>query len=248
MRKIILHIPHSSTIIPIIDGYILNKKLINEEIIKLTDWHTEDLFYSQTEVSIIAPFSRIFCDVERFSDDEKEEMSKFGMGVLYETFDNGNILRNVTPELRKNILTNYYWKHHTELNKAVSESLKKENECLIVDCHSFPNTPLNRTLNKRENRPDFNIGTDSFHTPPKLIVECEKYFENLGYSIGIDWPYSGSIVPMDYYQKDKRVSSIMLEVNRKLYLEEGTNKKSDKYEKTKDVVQSFLEWLKTLVT
>jgi hypothetical protein len=42
------------------------------------------MFDSDQDDKIIAPFSRIFCDVERFSDDELEVMAKSGMGVLYE--------------------------------------------------------------------------------------------------------------------------------------------------------------------
>jgi N-formylglutamate amidohydrolase len=104
MKKLILHIPHSSTIIPLKDGFVSNPTKIEQEIIKLTDWYTDDLFDSLIDHKIVAPFSRIFCDVERFADDELEIMSKVGMGVLYEKLDSDEILRKVTPELRKKFL------------------------------------------------------------------------------------------------------------------------------------------------
>ncbi|MEN8775635.1 MAG: N-formylglutamate amidohydrolase [Polaribacter sp.] len=242
MRKLILHIPHSSTNIPFFDGYIDDKEKITKEIEKLTDWYTDDLFAAETDDKLITPFSRIFCDVERFSDDSQEEMSKFGMGVLYEKFDNGDILRKVTRNIRESILENYYNKHHNKLLHFVKTSLKEKNQCLIIDCHSFPNETLNCAVNKSTFRPDFNIGTDSFHTPKKLIEISKRYFEELGYSLGIDEPYSGSIVPMEYYKKDHRVKSIMLEINRKLYL--SGIEKSDGYYKIKEVVQGYLNLLK----
>jgi N-formylglutamate amidohydrolase len=83
MKNLILHIPHSSTNIPFFDGYIDDKQKIIKEIIKLTDWFTDDLFSNEIDDAIITPFSRIFCDVERFTDDKLEVMSKFGMGFLY---------------------------------------------------------------------------------------------------------------------------------------------------------------------
>ena len=49
---------------------------------------------------------------------------------------------------------------------------------------------------------------------------------------------------MEYYQKDKRVTSIMLEVNRALYLKGDTNNKSCDYNKTKEVVQGILTFLR----
>ena len=246
MKQLILHIPHSSTKIPFHDGYVSSHAKIQQEIIKLTDWYTDDLFDSDVDNKIVAPFSRIFCDVERFADDELEIMSIVGMGVLYEKLDSDELLRKVSPELRKKILNDYYWKHHNSLTTIVEEQLIKNGECLIIDCHSFPSTPLQKAINQIPNTPDFNIGTDSFHTPKKYIEASITYFENLGFTLGVDWPYSGSIVPMKYYQKDKRVTSIMLEVNRRMYLNEPTNEKSNGYKRTKEIIQEYIKLLKSL--
>jgi N-formylglutamate amidohydrolase len=246
MRKLVLHIPHSSTEIPLLDGYVSFQDEIQDEIIKLTDWYTDDLFDSEVDDKIVTPFSRIFCDVERFADDELEVMSKFGMGVLYEKFDNGNLLRIVSPELKQDVLKDYYWVHHAKLSKVVKTSLEQRESCLILDCHSFPSSPLTRAIVQDEIRPDFNIGTDSYHTPKHIINESINYFKSKGYTLGIDTPYSGSIVPMEYYQKDNSVTSIMLEVNRGLYLKENTNEKSQNYNKTKEIVQGYMNLLRSL--
>jgi N-formylglutamate deformylase len=245
MKKLVLHIPHSSTELPLLDGYVSTKDEIQDEIVRLTDWYTDDLFDSELDDKIIAPFSRIFCDVERFVDDELEEMSKFGMGVLYEKFDNGKLLRIVSPELKQDVLKKYYWTHHALLSKAVKTSLEQTESCLILDCHSFPAYPLTRAIVRDEIRPNFNIGTDSYHTPKHFIEESINYFETKGYTLGIDTPYSGSIVPMEYYQKDPRVNSIMLEVNRGLYLNDNSNEKSENYSKTKEVVQGYMNFLRS---
>ncbi len=246
MKKLVLHIPHSSSEIPLLDGYVSTQDEILDEITKLTDWFTDDLFDSKVDDKIVAPFSRIFCDVERFADDELEVMSKFGMGVLYEKLDNGNQLRIVTPKLKSDVLSNYYWKHHQRLNDAVENHLEEAESCLILDCHSFPSSPLTRALVQEHKTPDFNIGTDSYHTPSRLIEASKEFFKSRGLSLGIDTPYSGSIVPMEYYQKDPRVSSIMLEVNRRLYLKENTSEKSENYDKTKEIIQEYMDLLRSL--
>jgi N-formylglutamate amidohydrolase len=247
MKNLILHIPHSSTNIPFLDGYVDDENKIQNEIVKLTDWYTDELFFSNTDTMVIAPFSRIFCDVERFENDEDEVMSKVGMGAVYERFDNGDLLRNVTTDLRDQIIKDYYWKHHNTFSDKVKEQLDKSNGCLIIDCHSYPSTPIIRDLDQTSIRPDFNIGIDSYHTPKKLIDVSIAYFEQKGYSLGVDWPYSGTIVPMEYYQKNKTVHSIMLEVNRKLYLNGPSNEKSKQFDETKQVVTGFLEMLKKVV-
>lgn len=246
MKNLILHIPHSSTIIPFKEGYCVTDEILNQEILKLTDWYTDDLFENEIDSSIKAPFSRIFCDTERFSDDSQEVMAKYGMGVLYEKTDTGEPLRNVTPELRKNILDNYYWKHHKRLTESVKLQLEQFDTAAIVDCHSFPYKPLTRALDQSSFRPDFNIGTNAFHTPQKWIDASIVFFEEKGYSLGVDKPYTGTMVPMDYYQKDKNVQSIMLEINRKLYLQEPSNEKSIQYQKIKQIVQEFLQIIRNL--
>lgn len=245
MTNLILHIPHSSDIIPIDKGYIVDREFLNAEIIKLTDWYTDDLFSLENSIIIKANFSRIFCDPERFSNDKHEIMATYGMGVLYEKADDGSIIRKVSPELREEILNNYYWPHHEQLNKAVNNQLELNGRALIIDCHSFPSNPLIRDLSQEKNRPDFNIGTDSFHTPDYLIDVSKEFFKNNGYTLGIDWPYSGSLVPLQHYHKSKNVESIMLEINRALYLNEPGNKKSSNYLAVKETINEYLKVIKT---
>lgn len=246
MKKLILHIPHASATIPLRDGYCVSDKILDQEILKLTDWYTDGLFENAIDHSIKAPFSRIFCDVERFSDDSQEIMAQFGMGVLYTKTDEGEEMRKISPELRTRVLNEFYWQHHKKLTVVVGKQLEQFDKALIVDCHSFPQKPINRALDKASFRPDFNIGTDAFHTPKKLIDASTTFFNDKGYSLGIDKPYSGSIVPMDYYQKNSKVQSIMLEINRSLYLEENSNEKSISYHETKQVVQNFLKMIRQL--
>lgn len=245
MKKLILHIPHSSDKIPFNKGYVVDSKALDREIIKLTDWYTDDLFLFENSIIIKADFSRIFCDTERFSDDSQETMARCGMGVLYEKSDAGSVIREINTKLREDILKNYYWPHHMKLNQAVNDQLELNGEALIVDCHSFPSYPLIRDLCQKKNRPEFNIGTDYFHTPKYLIEISKEFFKEKGYTLGVNWPYSGSIVPLNHYKKTKNVSSIMLEINRALYLNEPGNQKSSNYMKIKETVTEYLNMLKT---
>jgi N-formylglutamate deformylase len=244
-KRAILHIPHSSAKIPFADGYIVDNKILEKEILKLTDWFTDDLFCSEDDVTVKADFSRVFCDVERFADDSQEIMAQYGMGVLYEKSDDGEIIRKVNSELRERVMNNYYRRHHEALSKAVNDQLQAFGKALIIDCHSFPSLPHKRDLDQNSNRPDFNIGTDPFHTTKELIDLSVNFFKKSGYSVGIDWPYSGSIVPLEHYRKNKNAQTIMLEVNRKLYLNEPTNEKSGSYDEIKRVTNAFIRELKS---
>ena len=237
--------PHSSTNISLMDGYTVDENFLAKEMLKLTDWYTDDLFYSYEDEMIKADFSRIFCDPERFTDDSQEVMAQYGMGVLYEKSDEGEIIRIVTPELRERVLNDYYWQHHSKFSAAVNQQLDLFGKALIIDCHSYPSNPLKRDLDKNSKRPDFNIGTDSFHTPQQLIDLSVSFFENAGYTLGVDWPYKGSIVPLEHYSKNKNVMTIMLEINRALYLNEPTNEKSEKYLEVKNITGEYIKLIKS---
>jgi N-formylglutamate amidohydrolase len=243
MRQLILHIPHSSVKIPEKDGFVVSDEIIQGELNRLTDWFTDDLFDSPDNIIVKADFSRIFCDPERFIDDKFEVMSKYGMGVLYDRTDSGEKMRELDLKLREHIIKKYYVPHHKKLTDSVESQLNELSSAIIIDCHSFPDIPLNRDLNKKANRPDINIGIDDFHTPRFLIDHTVNFFENYGYSIGINWPYSGTIVPLKYYNKSIHVYSIMIEINRKLYID-NTLKKSKDYKTLKQIIPAYLNEIK----
>lgn len=215
----ILHIPHSSVEIPLLNNFIPGK--LNNEIIKLTDWATDIIFDIPNLTKIVTNFSRVFCDVERFSDDNLEPMSKYGRGFYYTKTDNGDDLRYNDEIYKKHIYENYYLSHHNLLNDLVNEKLLLFDTCTIIDCHSFSDIPFNSDTIKELNRPDICIGIDEYHTPNTLIQYFINYFKELGYTVEINNPYYGTMVNTDSYLKDKRVKSIMIEYNRKLYMDEN---------------------------
>ena len=220
----ILHIPHSATRLPeafqVCEGVSLEK-----ELQRMTDWYTDELFNCDHTDRLVFPYSRLYCDVERFRDDAEESMASKGMGVCYTRSSYGKPLRVVSEEEKDFIKTTYYDKHHQKLTTLVDASLARSGKALIVDCHSFSN----EVLPHEESciRPDICIGTDAFHTPMELLSKIYRYFTQRGYCVAVNEPFAGTIVPLKYYGKDQRVSSVMIEVNRNLYLDEDFQKSED---------------------
>jgi N-formylglutamate amidohydrolase len=62
-----------------------------------------------------------------------------------------------------------------------------------------------------------------------------------GYSVEINAPYQGTIVPAKHYKKDPNVHSIMIEVNRRLYMDSANTMNHS-------AVQSLNELFSTLFT
>jgi len=210
----ILHIPHSSTKIP--DGIIFDKS-IDEDLLRMTDWYTDELFSYSAMAKFIFPWSRLFCDVERFIDNEPMEQQ--GHGICYTRDSFGNHLRHVIDEEKQAIIEKYYKPHHTKFSVECNHCLSLFNEVVIVDCHSFSDEVLPHESDQDVIRPDFCIGTDDFHTPQVLVDEIKNHLDSKGFVVFINKPFSGTIVPLLHYKKNKDLKSIMIEVNRKLYLD-----------------------------
>ncbi|MDO4566134.1 MAG: N-formylglutamate amidohydrolase [Oscillospiraceae bacterium] len=223
MKKIVLHIPHSSKVIPheYKKEFLLSESQLEEELLCMTDAYTDILFPQEYE-RVVFPISRLVCDPERFRDDSKEPMSQKGMGVIYTKGSKGQLIRKT--QNREAIVARYYDSHHYGLNNAVKTALDETDSCLILDCHSFSGEPLPYEDDQLTDCPDFCIGTDAFHTPQKLTEAAIRFFKDRDYSVDVNRPYSGSIVPMAFYKADRRVSSIMIEINRSLYMDDSGNR------------------------
>ncbi len=245
----ILHLPHASTFIPedLRQDFLLSDQELQEELNRTTD-HATDAIFQQAfpeAKAIVFPVSRLVVDPERFSEDSQEPMSQVGMGVTYTRGSLRQPLREQpTQEKRQELLERYYIPHHQKLTEVVEESLLANDHCLIIDGHSFPALPLPYELNQTVFRPDFCLGTDDFHTPEELVVRVEKIFESCGYSTARAQPFSGTIVPMKHYQKDLRVQSLMIEINRWLYLAEDYSVDSERVEALIEILRRVGEVLK----
>lgn len=246
MNNIILHIPHSSLILP---NHFLNNKFnipldeINAFNKNITDLFTNELFPTSKYKSIVFPYSRIFCDVEKFANDELESMSKYGMGVIYTHTHKKKCFFNSTDKYKQEILTKFYYPYHKNFEKQVNALLKTANT-ILIDCHSFSSDIVMTEVNKN-NLPDICIGVNNdFSTSKTLTDFVQSYFENLGYSTSINFPYSGTMLPNNIESTTHNLYSIMIEINKRIYLE--NNIKSAQFEKLKNEIETLVEEIKIL--
>jgi N-formylglutamate deformylase len=236
LDSFLLHIPHASTFIPNLEGFVLDK--VEENMNLLTDWSTDKIFDVDGIEKIVTPYSRLFCDVERF-EDEAEPMVNVGRGFFYTNGYNGSELRNSNDGLKELVHTDFYLKHHELFYNKVKDRLDKHGVCYIVDCHSFNDNPLVPFVEQPKS-PDICIGTDPFHTPDYMVKYALNYFTKIGYSIEINNPYSGCIIPKPYLMKNSNVKGIMLEVNKRLYMD-GNIVNNEKVGRLNKVMTKYFE-------
>ena len=229
-KNILLHIPHSSSTFPDSSGHSFID--LNEDERLLIDYYTDELFApsqdSEHICSVKFPYCRLYCDVERLINDPLE---KYGLGFHYSPFDTTS--ESLTRSFcNREESFNIYADFHSLVSKKLVEL---SDDTILIDCHSFSNLP--NLLVSNPPHIDICIGYNDDETCPNKVVigNVVRYFESLGYQVGINIPFSNSKtfnVPVKYH-------TLMIEVNKRLYMNEETMEKSDSFNKLKYDIQSL---------
>lgn len=216
VNNIILHIPHSNAKFPNDMGELLvDLDTINAFSDQISDIGINELFSHNIGEKYIAPFSRIYCDVEKFIDDENEVMSKYGQGVFYTKDCKGNVFRRVNQEYKDRILESYYFPYHKGLDELSLSLLDKR--LIIVDCHSYGEECVQ--YNKSQSYTDICLGYDKQYYSKQLVDGVRDIFVENGFSVSYNFPYEGTLIPNAIYGINiPEVFCFMIEINKRVYM------------------------------
>ena len=228
-NRIVLNEPHAS-IEGLYDnqlsGWNIDERFVNEVVFRLTDWHTDFLFHGFKHHKIRTvrfPYSRFIVDAERLWDDPMEHI---GQGIIYRHFDG---YRRQVPVASEAQLLRLWEGHQQRLKDNLCEG------ALLLDCHSFP---------EDMGEVDICIGYNEDRSKPEkeLLEYAVNLFEENGYSVGLNYPYSNSEAPECPFG----YQSMMLEVNKRVYLERRSaylKTRTDKKKSVREVVNQLLSLL-----
>jgi N-formylglutamate amidohydrolase len=94
-------------------------------------------------------------------------------------------------------------------------------------------------------RPDICPGSDPFHTSGVMLSRAVGLFGKAFENVKVNSPFSGAIVPLPFYNKDQRVSSLMIEINRRLLMDENTGEKLPRidmvFQKTGEILEKVID-------
>ncbi|MEV3856425.1 N-formylglutamate amidohydrolase [Streptomyces sp. NPDC050095] len=223
---VVLHVPHGSRTVPpdVRANLLLDDAALERELDLITDARTQDIARRAARSAPVTPWrfvnerSRLVVDPERFPD-EREEMRAVGMGAVYTRTTQRSPLRPEPPADEGELLATYFHPYAEAMTRAVEDRLAATGRAVIIDVHSYPSRALPYELHGEDPRPPVCLGTDPFHTPDDLLALAREAFAPLG-EIGLNTPFAGTYVPLRHYGKDARVTALMLELRRDVYLDE----------------------------
>ena len=167
-----------------------------------------------------------------------DPLEKKGLGISYSRWvDKDRYSQTLRSFSSLNTAFKLYSDFHTEVSLKLMKAI---GNILLIDCHSFSSLP-NLLNNNPPSDIDICIGYNEDLTCPKKVTigNIVQYFRSRGYKVGINEPFSNSktfSIPSEY-------NSVMIEVNKELYMDEHTLEKNEGFTRLKDDIQSLYEVL-----
>jgi N-formylglutamate amidohydrolase len=125
-----------------------------------------------------------------------------------------------------------YKPFHETLKHLVMRTHTTFGFAVLIDCHSMP---ASIRVGETGFRPDFIVG-DRFGTSaaPALTQAVIALLSGMGYTVAHNKPYAGGFITEHYGRPARRLHALQIEVNRGLYMNERTFRKTAGFEPLSD--------------
>ncbi|WP_378948789.1 N-formylglutamate amidohydrolase [Mesorhizobium sp. ANAO-SY3R2] len=117
-----------------------------------------------------------------------------------------------------------YKPYHETLKRLVTRTHARFGYAVLVDCHSMP---ASIRIGDSGMRPDFIVG-DRFGTSASaaLSERAIGLLSAMGYAVAHNKPYAGGFITEHYGRPARNLHALQIEINRGLYMDEKTLRKS----------------------
>lgn len=232
-KSIILHIPHASSNFDFAHQEQLESVWCSQAE-PLIDWYTDILFtpsdHDERIIPLVFDTCRTLVDVERMCYDPLESK---GLGITaYSLLCGVNVRESKDEDIR-------YMKKYLDHQYRLAHILVENHDSLLIDCHSFSSRPTILQPDVSRNQDvDICIGFNEDTTRPSdaILALVEDHFKERGYKVAINVPFSNSKT----VETPAKYISLMIEVNKALYMDEDTLEKKESFELIKkDIIALY---------
>jgi N-formylglutamate deformylase len=163
-------------------------------------------------------------------------VSKRGLGLLKSKSRYGEPVheRKLTVAEVMERLDRYHRPYYAELGANLARLKSAFGFVAQLSCHCMSAVGAPTHPDPGKDRPDFNLGNVNGKTSSKEFIEfVEATLKGLGYSVGMNFPYNGGELNARFGDAAGGVESIMVEINKKLFMDTKTFKKTAGFERIK---------------
>ncbi len=251
---VVINVPHAGTEIPdwcrasfaATDPFILKRD---------SDLYVDELYANAKNFGIpllATTISRYVIDLNR---DPTARDASFALGgpvtenpmhlglIAHKTMIGNELLKVPLPanELARRVEL-YHQPFHDELMRLMIAAKNKFGFALSLEGHSMPSEGSRGHIDNGQKRAEIVLGTcDGKSIDPKLVKIIREHFESHGLSVAENSPYKGAYVTQTYGKPVLGLHSILVEINRKLYMDEATHaKKPAEFARLKIVLDGLM--------
>ncbi len=254
--------PHSGTHYP--EDFEFACKF--DDLQKAEDKYVDELFVCAPEYGaalLLANFPRSYIDVNRREDDidpvilaeswpfgkiNPSSRSDAGIGLIRRlvrpgipVYDQPLSVEDITRRIEK-----YYKPYHGALEKLIQDAHYNFGQVWHVNCHSMPGAsarPKQPTglMGRLPREADFVLGDrDGTSCDLDFTHAMRDFLKGLGYTVTINDPFKGVELVHRYSAPARGLHSLQIEINKSLYMNENTNKKTSDFENLRLDIESFV--------
>lgn len=247
--------PHSGTNYPADFNYACDFSTLE----KAEDKFVDDLFSAAPDHGaclLNALFPRSYLDANRAGDDIDPELfegewpfkdvpinpsnrSYAGIGLIRRLLSPNTPVydQKLSPKDILSRIKTFHIPYHDTLEQILNGAHHNYGQVWHINCHSMPSSAASKGAMSRINpyiQPDFVLGDrDGTSCDIKFTHAIRDHLKSKGYIVAINNPYKGVELVERYSAPASGRHSLQIEINRALYLDEDTYKKSKNYDALK---------------
>jgi N-formylglutamate deformylase len=175
-------------------------------------------------------------------------VSKRGLGLIKSKSRYGEPVqeRKLTYLEVENRLDRYHRPYHRELKTIIDQARASSKMVYHLSCHCMSAIGAPTHPDAGQERADFCLGNfvDSRSTSTTGFIEyLAEVIRNQGFTCTINMPYGGGEINRRYGDPSKGIESVLVEINKKRFMDVGTFQKNDGFGAIKAAADNILSAL-----
>jgi N-formylglutamate deformylase len=172
---------------------------------------------------------------------------RLGKGLIWRMTDEGAPIyqRKLSAAEVRNRIDRCWRPYHRAVEEAIDAAHARHGYSIHLNCHSMPAvSSAYSTGFPGLKHADFVIGDrDGSTADPALTQQLCDLLRGFGYEVSYNHPYKGVELVRRYGRPAEQRHSIQVEVNRRLYMDEGTLELTEGFESLRGHLQQMVEQL-----
>jgi len=174
---------------------------------------------------------------------KQSDFTERGLGLLKRLSRYGEPLqeRKLTVQEVQHRLAKYHEPYHRELARMLADMKLKHGVAYQMSCHCMSAVGAPTHADPGKPRSDFNLGNMHGATcTPEFLSFATKTLERLGHSVSVNFPYYGGELIARHGRPKEGVESIFIEVNKRLFIDTTTFKKTANFDDLKRSIDQLV--------